>query len=165
MYLPAGPPQPEPAELEAFWQAACEQSPELVAGRDFHVRWIGLDHASTEEVIALIESGDKTGTFTLPWIVERTDHPDPRAGDPVILIDYSGRPRLLLRLTKVYCVLFGDITAENIAIDGTPVRSPEIWRPLHIQYWNRLLEEFDLEVSDDMPVLVEHFETLTVGRG
>lgn len=160
MYLPAGPKRPDPAELEAFWSAACESWPELARGRGYQVRWIGLDHDSTEQVIELILANDKTGTFTLPWIVERTDQPDPQVGDSIILIDFNGKPRLLVRLTRIHTVLFGEMTADDIAIDGSPVRSLDIWRPLHTQYWNAMLSSFELEVSDDMPVLVEAFELL-----
>ena len=72
MYLPDGPARPSNAELEAAWDAACQKWPELLAGPGYQVRWIGLDHDSTEQVLDLILAGDKTGTFTLPWIIERT---------------------------------------------------------------------------------------------
>ena len=160
MYLPEGPRRPARKALDDYWRAACGRIPALAAGRPYHVRWIGLDHDSTEDVLELILAGDKTGTFTLQWIIERTDHPDPESGDPIVLIDFAGNPRVLVRLTKVYAVHFGEIAEQDIAIDGSPVRSLEIWRPLHTQYWNALLAPFDLEVTDDMPVLVEHFELL-----
>ena len=97
MYLPDGPQRPDPAELEKFWRAACDRSPDLTQGPGYQVRWIGLDHDTTEQILALILAKDKTGTFTLPWIVERTDQPNPRPGDPIILIDFSGKPRALVR--------------------------------------------------------------------
>ena len=160
MYLPDGPERPDPAELDAFWAAALKQMPELATGPGYQARWIGLDDDSTEQVIELIRAGDKTGTFTLPWLVERTGQVMPRVGDPIILIDFNGKPRLLVRLTEVYSVAFGEITAADIAIDGSPVRTMDVWRPLHTRYWNALLAPFDLTVSDDMPVLVEPFELL-----
>jgi uncharacterized protein YhfF len=160
MYLPDGPQRPDPDKLDAFWRAACENHPELAQGPGYQVRWIGLDDDSTEQVIELIETGDKTGTFTLPWIIERTDQPEPQVGDPIILIDFRGKPRLLVRLTRVYQVTFGEVTEDDIAIDGTPVRTLEVWKPLHTQYWNALLAPFDLSISEDMPVLVEPFELL-----
>ena len=158
MYIPDGPERPDPEELNAFWQAACESSPELAHGPDYQVRWIGLDDDTTEQIIELIIAKDKTGTFTLPWIIERTDQPNPQSGDPIILIDFKGKPRVLVRLAQVYTKPFGEITAEDIAIDGSPVRSMDIWKPLHTQYWNALLAPFDLTVADDMPVLMEAFE-------
>lgn len=160
MYLPEGPERPDPTELDSFWHSACEKRPALAQGPGYQVRWIGLDDESTEQVIQLIETGDKTGTFTLPWIIERTDQPDPRAGDPIILIDFRGKPRLLVRLTEVREVTFGTVTEEDIAIDGTPVRTLEIWKPLHTQYWNALLAPFDMTISEAMPVLIEPFELL-----
>jgi len=160
MYLPDGPERPKTSELDAFWRAACKNHPELRQGPGYQVRWIGLDDESTEQVIELIESGDKTGTFTLPWIIERTDQADPKDGDPIILIDFRGQPRLLVRLTRVYGVTFGTVTEADIAIDGSPVRSLDVWKPLHTQYWNALLAPFDMTISEDMPILVEPFELL-----
>ena len=162
MYLPDGPQRPHPAALAAFWSSACARLPGLAEGSGYQVRWIGLDHETTEQIIELIAAEDKTGTFTLPWIVERTDQPDPQVGDCIILIDFDGKPRLLVRLTRIHTAPFGEITEDDIAIDGSPVRSLDIWRPMHIQYWNAMLAPFDLKVSDDMPVLVEAFELLEV---
>ena len=46
------------------------------------------------------------------------------------------------------------------AIDGSPVRDPAIWKPLHTDYWNALLQPFGLAVSDDMPFWAERFTLL-----
>jgi uncharacterized protein YhfF len=160
MYLPEGPKRPKTAELDAFWAGVCEKSPDIAEGADYQVRWIGLDNDSTEQIIDLILARDKTGTFTLPWLIERTAQPDPQVGDLIILIDFDGKPRVAVRLTHIHTVSFGEITAQDIAIDGSPVRALDIWRPLHTQYWNAMLVPFGLAVSDDMPVLVEAFELL-----
>ena len=94
------------------------------------------------------------------WIVERTGQPVPRVGALLVLIDMGGRPTLLLRTRAVREAVFGKVTAEDTAVDGSPVRDPAIWVPLHTVYWNALLEPFGLTVSDDMPFWVEAFELL-----
>lgn len=160
MYIPDGPARPDVARLDAFWADALARRPELAAGPGYQVRWIGLDRDSTEQIFELIESRDKTGTFTLPWIVERTGEPEPRAGDAIILIDFDGAPRMLIRLTEIHRIDFGAITAADVAVDGSPVRALEVWKPLHRRYWNPMLAPFGLEVRDDMPVWIEHFEHL-----
>ncbi len=157
-YLPPGCAQPDPQELDAFWRQAAQHCSPVAS--DYSVRWIGLDHDSTEQVIDLILAGDKTGTFTLPWIVEQTDHPHPGAGDAIILIDFEGHPRLLFELTDISTVNFGDVTEEHTAVDGTPVRDLTIWKPLHTTYWNGMLKPFGLEVSASMPVWIERFNLL-----
>jgi uncharacterized protein YhfF len=124
------------------------------------VRWIGLDAATTTQIFDLIRAGDKTGTFTLPWIVERTGQPEPAVGACIVLIDMDGTPTLLVRLTRVHSTLFGQVTAADTAVDGSPVRELAVWVPLHTQYWNRLLQPFGRAVTDDMPLWVEQFELL-----
>ena len=159
-YLPEGPARPTPAALDAFWAAARAARPDIEWPASYQVRWIGLDAESTRQIFELIRIGDKTGTFTLPWIVARTDQPVPQVGDCIILIDFDGTPTLLVRLERVHEVRFGSVTAADTAIDGSPVRDPAVWKPLHTIYWNGLLQPFGLEVSEDMPFWAEAFSLL-----
>lgn len=162
-YLPDGCARPDKVELDAFWLRARSALTERSLPDDYQVRWIGLDDETTNQVIDLIRDRDKTGTFTLPWIVERTEHPDPAVGDTIVLIDFAGHPRLLVKLTAIERVAFGRITTRHTAIDGSPVRDLAVWKPMHTRYWNGMLEPYGLQVSDDMPVLVEAFELLYDG--
>ena len=159
-YLPEGCARPDRNALDEFWNSARNALKSRRLPGDYEVRWIGLDAESTTEVLDLIRIGDKTGTFTLPWIVERTDQPEPRVGNAIILIDFDGTPSLLVRLTEIEQRPFGRITARHTAIDGTPVRDLGVWKPLHTQYWNAMLAPFSLVVRDDMPVWIEKFELL-----
>jgi uncharacterized protein YhfF len=159
-YLPEGCAHPSEDQLDAFWNEARAARPDAGLGARYQVRWIGLDDETTRQIFELIAAGDKTGTFTLPWILERTAQSDPAVGDCIILIAFDGTPTQLVRLTHIEQVPFGEITAAHTAVDGTPVRALEIWKPLHTQYWNGMLAPFSLTVSDDMPVLIETFELL-----
>ena len=160
IYLPEGCARADEATLNAFWQAARDYLPGAGLPTEYEVRWIGLDAESTAEILDLIRARDKTGTFTLPWVVARTDQPAPRVGAAIILIDFDGNPALLIRLTDIREVSFGEITAEHTVIDGAPVRDLNIWKPLHTRYWSTLLAPFAMTVSDDMPVWIEKFELL-----
>ena len=160
MYLPTGCTRPDEAALEAFWREARAAAPALAAADGYQVRWIGLDEDSTNAILELIRARDKTGTFTLRWITELTPQPVPRVGDCLVLIDFHGRPQLLVRLTGLHETTFGAVTDADIAVDGTPVRRLDVWKPLHTRYWNGLLAPFGREVADDMPFWVERFELL-----
>ncbi|MEZ5514980.1 MAG: ASCH domain-containing protein [Steroidobacteraceae bacterium] len=157
MYLPEGPVRPSRLALDLFWRDARAANPGTTFPANYHVRWIGLDADSTQQIFELIRARDKTGTFTLPWIVERTDQPRPNVGDNIILIAFDGSPTLLVRLERIHEVKFGEVTADDIAVDGTPVRDLAVWKPLHTQYWNALLQPFGLTTSADMPIWVEAF--------
>ncbi|MFT7288373.1 MAG: hypothetical protein ACI87W_002491, partial [Halieaceae bacterium] len=64
------------------------------------------------------------------------------------------------QLGEVREALFGNVTAADTAIDGSPVRDLAVWVPLHTDYWNALLEPYDLSVSEDMPFWIEPFELI-----
>lgn len=160
-YLPSPARAPSAAALEAFRVAAKTAKPSLnLDGVPLEPRWIGLDQDSTRAIFQLIRIGDKRGTFTLPWIVERTATPIPAVGNHLVLVDMDGTPALLVRVTRVDSALFGSVRAEHTAIDGSPVRDPAVWVPLHTQYWNNHLAPFGLTVSVDMPFWIEEFELL-----
>ena len=160
MYLPEGPAQPTASALDRFWTAAQKERLDAGLQGEHQVRWIGLDAETTRQIFGLIRARDKTGTFTLPWIVACTGQPEPKVGDNIILIDFDGTPTLLVRLTRIHRVEFGKITATDIAVDGMPVRDLEVWKPLHTRYWNGMLAPFGMSVADDMPVWVEQFELI-----
>ena len=158
MHLPEGATPPQPEALAAFLAAAAGSRPDVAMVGNCQVRWIGVDRESTHRIFDLIRTGDKTGTFTLPWIVERTGQAEPAPGRLLVLIDMNGTPTLLVRTTSVRLAIFGRVTTEDTAVDGSPVRDPAVWIPLHTRYWNGLLQPFGLAVSDDMPFWIEAFE-------
>lgn len=161
MYLPAPARVPSSESIARFIAAARSARPDLsLADERVEVRWIGLDTDSTLQIFELIRLGDKRGTFTLPWIVERTASPVPAVGQLLVLVDIDGHPVLLTRVTRVDQAIFGQVRAEHTAIDGSPVRDPSVWVPLHTVYWNQHLAPFGLEVSADMPFWIEEFELL-----
>jgi uncharacterized protein YhfF len=147
-----------PEAIQAFLTAARQALPDLAIGDNWEQRWIGLDEESTRQIFDLIRDGDKTGTFTLPWLAEREGKAPPHEGLYLILSDMDGTPTLLVRLGEVREAIFGEVTAADTAIDGSPVRDPAVWLPLHTQYWNALLAPHGLTVTDDMPFWVEPFE-------
>jgi uncharacterized protein YhfF len=152
--------RPERPALDAFWLEACQALPEETLPASYHVRWIGVDAPGTREVFDLILARDKTGTFTLPWIVEHTDQPQSAVGDCIILIDFDGTPQLLVRIDAIHQTAWSRITARDTAVDGSPVRDLATWIPLHTEYWNSILKPFQLAITDDMPVLIERFTPL-----
>lgn len=160
-YLPSPAVSPSAADIDAFRNAAVRANPSLdLSGVTLEPRWIGLDAESTHGIFELIRIGDKRGTFTLPWIVERTGTPTPAVGNHLVLVDMDGTPTLLVRVTRVDSAIFGAVTADHTAIDGSPVRDPSVWVPLHTHYWNTHLAPFGLSVSGDMPFWIEEFEVL-----
>ncbi|NCV87824.1 MAG: hypothetical protein EBW14_18640, partial [Oxalobacteraceae bacterium] len=114
MYLPSPAKTPSQKSLEDFCAAANAALPALeLRPTDLEPRWIGLDADSTRQIFDLVRAGDKRGTFTLPWIVERTGSPIPKVGSQLVLVDMEGRPVLLTRVTRVDSAIFGKVEAHH----------------------------------------------------
>ena len=64
-----GPEQsPDSELLDSFWQQAINAVPEIA--RDHQVRSIGIDEETTDLIIEFIKTGEKKGTYSLPWLIE-----------------------------------------------------------------------------------------------
>jgi uncharacterized protein YhfF len=132
----------------------------LAADAVVDCRRMGTDAAMVNAIIERIASGEKSMTFSLPWLAAREGRSDPVPGDLVAVLDARGAPRLLLRLHRVRRLAFAEIGVEDIAGEGLPLRDLDAWRTLHLTVWNAKLAPYGLEVSDDMPVWAEYFELL-----
>ena len=93
-----GPAQPNPADIDAFWERAGEQHKDL--GDDYQVRSLGIDAETTTQILDYIKTRDKVATFSLPWVIEANGFPHPEPGTPIVLCDYDGQPHLIVRLTE-----------------------------------------------------------------
>ena len=102
-----GPAQPDPADIDAVWERACEQHMDL--GDDYQVRSLGIDAGTTIQILDYIKTCDKVVTFSLPWVIEATGFSYSQPGKPILLCDYVGTPHLVLQLTDVRETTFGAI--------------------------------------------------------
>ena len=152
-----GPEQsPDSELLDSFWQQAINAVPEIA--RDHQVRSIGIDEETTDLIIEFIKTGEKKGTYSLPWLIEAEGYPKTNPNTPIMLVSYDGIPKVVVQITGVYETTFGNISLNDTSLDGPPVRDLDIWIPLHTEYWNDLLSKYNLACTSDMPVLVERFK-------
>ncbi len=98
--------------------------------------------------------------FSLPWLNAVHVETKPDIGNFVILLDYDGDPQALSQTVGLTLVTFGEIDATHTALDGPSVRDLTVWRGIHTNYWNGLLEPLGKKVGDNLPVVVERFVCL-----
>ncbi len=152
-----GPEQnPDSELLNLFWQQAINAVPEIA--RDHQVRSIGIDEETIDLIIEFIKTGEKRGTYSLPWLIEAEGYPKTTPNTPIMLVSYDGIPKVVVQITGVYETTFGNISLNDTSLDGPPVRDLDVWIPLHTEYWNGLLSKHNLSCTSDMPVLVEEFK-------
>ncbi len=137
----------------------------LSADTPVEARQIGTDAAMIALIRERIVIGEKTMTFSLPWLAERNGTGGPEPGHVIVTLDADGRPDLALRIERTERLPFGEVDANHLAREGLPMRDPVAWRDLHRRVWNAKLEPHGLGVTDDMPVWAEYFECVHPPRG
>ena len=152
------PPTPPTESALDNFLTKCESAlPGTNARKAYRTRCIGWNLETSTSICEHVVAGDKTGTFSLPWLHGSLPDTKPDIGQFVVLSNFDGAPQALLRTMALTLVTCKDIDETHTALDGPSVRDLTVWRGIHTTYWNSLLEPLGREVEDDMPVIVERF--------
>ncbi len=152
-------------EMEAFWQAALAAVPELIEARGYVVKRFGNNPAMANQLLDLVASGQKTGTFALLTEFQDRGVPAPAAGDQVIVTDGEGHPGCLYVIDHTEILPFDDITDRHVACEGPRLRELQPWRELHWQFWSELLADTPHQPANDMAVVYQRFRCLYPATG
>ncbi|MDG2242499.1 MAG: ASCH domain-containing protein [Rhodospirillaceae bacterium] len=143
---------------DAFWDAAKASGVPL--GDDYWVRRIGANKATVDNILKLILSGEKCGTFGLKHLLDRQSGPGPVLDRYAVVIDMDGESHAIVKTTKLTPMAYQDITEEQLTIEGSGARTLERWQDIHWPYWTNRLKPHGIEPSQDMIVMVEHFDLI-----
>jgi uncharacterized protein YhfF len=151
---------PDHAAVARFWEGARKQLPPDAPEQNPHLRSIGSSKEVSDMILSVILAGEKTGTFSLPWVHVRQPEARPEIFGLSILTDFGGAPRALLRTMSLTIVPYRDIDASHTACEGKGARDLGVWRKIHWPYWAAMLKPYGLTPTEDMPVCVERFALL-----
>ena len=151
---------PDHPAVARFWAEAQNHLPSDAVTQTPHLRSIGSTKEVSDMILGVILAGEKTGTFSLPWVHVRQPEARPEIYGLSILTDFGGAPRALLRTMSLTIVPYRDIDASHTACEGKGARDLAVWRKIHWPYWASMLKPYGLEPSEDMPVCVERFALL-----
>ena len=154
----SGPATPDTAAIAAFFAAAKKANPDAVRGDAYRIRAIGSSQDTMTKILAHVRNGEKRGTFSLPWLLEKTPELTPKLGEYVVLVDFDGQPGALVTTTEIENITYDTITAAHTAVDGPAIRELTKWQAIHKPYWTQALAAIGEQFAGDMPVLVEHFK-------
>ena len=146
--------------VSEFWQACLPKISAPPEDGYYRVRSIGGTPQATETITNLILSGDKTGTYTSPWMFEGDRSITPVVSGYSVLTDATDTPRAVLRTAGLLTLPFNQITEAETALDGPAVRSLDVWRQIHVGFFTRELNKRGKTFAEDMPVTVEKFEVV-----
>ena len=135
-----------------------------VPGDEYWVRRIGANQFIVDSILSLVLDGEKCGTFGLKWLHERQPETTPILDGYAVLVDMDEAPQAIIKTTQIKPVAYKDITEKHLVIEGPGARALERWREIHWPYWQGLLKPYDLEPTQEMLVMVEHFNLVVPKR-
>ncbi|WP_343487073.1 ASCH domain-containing protein [Allomuricauda sp. d1] len=84
----------------------------------------------------------------------------PKIGDFLVVTDWSGKAKCIVRTTSVKLIPYFAIHAEHARMEGEGDKSLEHWRKTHWEYYTRELEPFGRKPLESMIVVFERFEKM-----
>lgn len=84
----------------------------------------------------------------------------PKLGDFLVVTDWAGKAKCIVRTTSVKLIPYFAIHAEHARLEGEGDKSLEHWRKIHWDYYTRELEPFGRRPLESMIVVFERFEKM-----
>ena len=148
------------SQLDRFWQRCANEIGESKQNQTIRVRYFGRTERTADLLLDLIRNGEKTVTFTSPWIYDGDPNATPVIGGYTVVTDFAGRPSLVLKTTEVYTKPFQAISEQDSQYEGPGARPLEAWRRIHWDFFTDVLAPSGRSPAEDMPVTVERFEVV-----
>ena len=86
--------------------------------------------------------------------------PLPKIGDFMVVTDWAGEAKCIIRTTSVKLLPFFAVHAEHARLEGEGDKSLEHWQKTHWDYYTRELEHFGKVPRESMIIVFERFEQI-----
>lgn len=150
----------EHKSIQEMWANYINSIGDDIIGTDKkYTSWHFCDNEeSANDLAELVKKGIKRATTGLYYFYEIEGETLAKAGDLSIITDWQGIAQCVIETQKVNLMPFNEVTEEFAKIEGEGDKSLKFWREVHINAFNRQLEEIKKKFSDDMLVVCEEFE-------
>jgi len=147
---------------EAFWQRYVATLPTEHSHRHAHPDEFafGDSPALANELAALVQSGRKRATASLPLEFTSLGLPLPAAGDVSIVKRADGVPVAIIELFEVRLVPFEAVDAAFAADEGEGDGTLAWWRAAHRAYFSRVSARLGGKFDGTTPVICQRFRLL-----
>lgn len=123
--------------------------------------WYFCDNQpDADECARLVLSGEKTATAPSLWELTLNNEPHPTVGDLAIITNWQGVAQCIIQTTKVEQLTFAQITPLHALAEGEGDKSLVYWQKVHWDYYQRIFTGTKYAVSEDLPILFEHFKVV-----
>lgn len=147
-------------EIKAFWQRYCQEE-NLDWQKTSYQAWaFGDSPVMAEELLALVLSGQKTGTSSAYQAYEDGDEPLPQVTDLRIILNGQGQPVCLIQTTSVEILPFNQVSEIQAFKEGEGDRTLSYWQTVHQKFWEREFQGSTLTFKPEMLIVYEEFKVI-----
>lgn len=148
--------------MAAFWQRYLDGLPSSHPHRQAKLDAFAFGDTPSlaDELAALVVSGRKRATASLPVEFTSAGLPLPTAGDVSIVLRGGGAPAAVVELTEVRHLALGEVDAAFAADEGEGDGSLEFWRKAHIGYFGRVAARHGLAFGETTQVVCQRFRVV-----
>lgn len=150
------------AACEAFWLAYLAQLPTNHPHQLLRPDAFGFagESALADELAALVLSGRKRATTSLPIEYTSLGEGLPAVGALSVIVRGDGRPVALIERTHVASVPFCEVDEAYASVEGEGDGSLDYWREGHARYFRSVCSRIGGEFTQDTPVLCQVFRVI-----
>ena len=142
-----------------LWKEFSKDHP--VKDTAYYSAWaFGRTPEMADELLALVLSGEKTGTSGLERSYELENEKRPEVGDYSILLDGRGNAQAVIQTKVVDLLPYNRITELHGYFEGEGERNLAYWRSVHRPFFEAELEEAGESFSEQLKVVYELFEVV-----
>lgn len=120
------------------------------------------NQAEADHCARLVAQGIKRATSSALLAYRIAREPLPQPGHLVIVTDWSGVAKAIIRTHTVTLRRFADVSARFAWLEGEGDRSLTAWRAAHRAFWQRTLADTGHKVDDDFKVVCEEFDAVLI---
>ncbi|GAB6260733.1 ASCH domain-containing protein [Photobacterium sp. CCB-ST2H9] len=122
------------------------------------------DKENADICAELVRMGQKQATCSMKyWYLtgdEQGPEPMPQTGHLLVVTNWDGEPVAITQVTSVSEARFKDVTADFAAAEGEGDQSLSWWRKAHWQFFSTECEALGIEMSEEIPLVLERFKTV-----
>ncbi|NEQ33911.1 MAG: ASCH domain-containing protein [Leptolyngbya sp. SIO4C5] len=120
----------------------------------------GDTQADSEDLIHLVQAGQKRATASLLWSWQVEQEAVPAPGELEIVVNWQQQPVFVIEYTQVEILPFNQVSADFAWAEGEGDRSLTYWRRTHWDFFSRECDRLDRTASAQMPIVCAHFKLL-----
>ena len=115
-----------------------------------------------DELAHLIVIGKKTATCSAHILYEMENSPLPEVGLYTIILDSKEEPVAIIRTTEVQLIKMNEVSEELAILEGEGDLTYKYWYDGHVKFFTEEFQEYNLQFTDNILLVFEHFELIDV---